>query len=168
MRALYEVSETPRTAFGDSGRMLSGVALETELRPLIQKTLRRRTFWTRALRRRNAMVLRLAEQYGVGGARSGDYAPYRTVVVWPPMVPSDDAQDVRNQVALVAAGLRAHSTAMDALGVESPEEEIARILDDRAKLGTQDAPSAGADAAAAGEPETGQTAAKRDGEGDEP
>ena len=134
MRALYEVSETPRTSFGDSGRLLSGVALETELRPLIQKTLRRRVFWTRALRLRNGFILRLAEQYGVAGAGPGDYAPYRTAVIWPPMVPSDDAQDARNQVALVAAGLRAHSTAMDALGVESPEEEIERILEDRARL----------------------------------
>ena len=29
-RTLYEVTETPRAAFGDSGQMLSGVALETE------------------------------------------------------------------------------------------------------------------------------------------
>jgi len=44
MRTLFEISETPRSAFGDSGRLLSGVALEMELRPIIQKTLRRRAF----------------------------------------------------------------------------------------------------------------------------
>ncbi len=134
-RALYEVAETPRTAFGDSGRLLSGVALETELRPIIQKTLRRRVFWTRALRRRNQLILRLAEQYGVGGARPGEFAPYRTRVIWPPMVPQDDQADVRNNVALVASGLRSHRSAMDALGVESPEEELERVLADRAALG---------------------------------
>jgi hypothetical protein len=42
LRAIYEVSEPPRTAFGDSGRLLSGVARETELRPLILRTLRKR------------------------------------------------------------------------------------------------------------------------------
>ena len=36
-RTLYEVTETPRTSFGDSGRLLSGVALETELRPIVQR-----------------------------------------------------------------------------------------------------------------------------------
>src|SRR5215213_9670251 len=63
-RSLYEVSETPRTAFGDSGRLLSGVALETELRPIVQRTLRKRAWWTRALRRRSALVLELARQFG--------------------------------------------------------------------------------------------------------
>ena len=136
-RALYEVSETPRTAFGDSGRLLSGVALETELRPIIQKTLRRRVFWTRALRQRNRLILRLAEQYGIGGLRPGDLAPYRSRVIWPPMIPRDDQVEVRNNVALVEAGLRSHRTAMDALGAESPEAEIARILEDRATLGVE-------------------------------
>src|SRR5215213_257526 len=64
-RTLYEVTETPRSAFGDSGRLLSGVALETELRPLVQRTMRKRVWWTRALRRRSSLVLRLAAQYGV-------------------------------------------------------------------------------------------------------
>ena len=48
LRALYEVAETPRTSFGDSGRLLSGVALETELQPLVQRTLRKRVAWSAA------------------------------------------------------------------------------------------------------------------------
>jgi hypothetical protein len=134
-RALYEVSETPRTAFGDSGRLLSGVALETELRPIIQKTLRRRVFWTRALRQRNRLILRLAEQYGLAGVRPGDLAPYRSRVIWPPMVPRDDQVEVRNNVALVEAGLRSYRTALDALGAESPEEELGRVVEDRRTIG---------------------------------
>ena len=135
LRAIFEVSETPRTAFGDAGRVLSGVALETELRPLIQKTLRRRVTWTAALRRRNALILRLAEQFGYAEAQPGAFAPYRSRVVWPPMVPKDDAQEVANNVALVQAGLRSHRTAMDALGTENPEAEVARVVEDRAVLG---------------------------------
>lgn len=137
-RTLYEVTETPRAAFGDSGRMLSGVALETELRPIMQRTLRKRAWWTRALRRRSGMVLELARQFGVGRAagsavRSVD--EHRVRVLWPPMLPKDDAGEVQNQVRLVAAGLRSHRTAMDALGTESPEEELARVQSDRAALG---------------------------------
>ena len=155
-RTLYEVAETPRTAFGDSGRLLSGVALETELRPLVQRTMRKRVWWTRALRRRSALVLALAAQFGVasgerrvGSEPSLDPRPTpreascrsplatRVRVVWPPMMPKDDAQEVRNNVQLVAAGLRSHRTAMDALGAESPEEEIARVLADRERLGEE-------------------------------
>ena len=149
-QALYEISETPQTAFGDSGRLLSGVALETELRPIVQKTFRRRVFWTRALRARNRMILRLAEQYGVGGARPGEYAPYSSRVIWPPMLPRDDQVEVRNQIGLVGAGLRSHRTAMDALGTESPEEELGRILEDRATLG-EGAETASAAASRSGE-----------------
>jgi len=42
LRPHYEVSETPRAAF-DSNRLLSGVALEIEPRPLIQKKRRGHT-----------------------------------------------------------------------------------------------------------------------------
>jgi hypothetical protein len=120
--------------------LLSGVALETELRPLIQKTLRKRVTWTAALRRRNAMILKLAERYGVDGAGPGDFAPYRTRVIWPPMIPKDDAQEVQNNLALVQAGLRSHRTAMDALGTEDPESELNRVLEDRARLGGPSSP----------------------------
>lgn len=135
LRALHDVSETPRTSFGDSGRLLSGVALEMELRPLIQRTMRKRVIWTRALRARNSMVLRLAERFGYLGTRPGELAPYRTRIIWPPLLPRDDAQEVRNNVALVAAGLRSARTAMDALGTEDPEAELARVVEDRRALG---------------------------------
>src|SRR6185503_8353638 len=133
-RALYEVTETPRTAFGDSGRLLSGVALETELRPIVQRTLRKRAWWTRALRRRSALVLALARQFGTSHATAPVEA-HRIRVLWPPMLPQDDVTEVQNQVRLVTAGLRSHRSAMDALGTESPEEELARVQADRAALG---------------------------------
>ena len=137
-RTLYEVTETPRTAFGDSGRSLSGVALETELRPIVQRTLRKRAWWTRALRRRSALVLELARQFGGGGlvgGAGGGAERHRIRVLWPPMLPRDDVTEVQNQVRLVTAGLRSHRSAMDALGTESPEEELARVQADRAALG---------------------------------
>lgn len=93
-----------------------------------------RVVWTAALRRRNAMVLKLAERFGVDGASPDEYAPYRTRVIWPPMIPKDDAQEVQNNLALVQAGLRSHRTAMDALGTEDPESELNRVLEDRARL----------------------------------
>jgi hypothetical protein len=133
LRALYETAETPRTAFGDSGRLLSGVALETELRPLIQRTLRKRIVWSAALRRRARLIWRIAEQMGL--LAPGTSAGLRPRIIWPGMMPADDAQEVHNQVALVAAGLRSHRTAMDLLGTETPETELERVRVDRAALG---------------------------------
>jgi hypothetical protein len=52
------------------------------------------------------------------------------------MLPKDDVTEVQNQIRLVGAGLRSHRTAMDALGTENPEEELARVQTDRAALGT--------------------------------
>ena len=129
LRSLHDVAETPKTAFGDSGRLLSGVALETELQPLIQKTLRKRAWWNAGLRRRNRYILRVAESMGLGS-----FAPYRSTVIWPPLLPTDGEAEVRNNVALVAAGLRSRQTAMDRLGEESPEEEVARIEGDQSAI----------------------------------
>ncbi len=126
MRALHDVAETPKTAFGDSGRLLSGVALETELQPLIQKTLRKRIWWSAGLRRRNRYILRIAELNGMGS-----FAPYRSRIIWPPLLPADNESEVRNNVALVSAGLRSRRTAMDRLGEESPEAEMRLIEEER-------------------------------------
>ncbi|MSQ22819.1 MAG: hypothetical protein EXR53_05905 [Dehalococcoidia bacterium] len=41
-RAIHDLSETPRTSFGDNPRALSGVALEMEMHPLLQRVRRKR------------------------------------------------------------------------------------------------------------------------------
>jgi hypothetical protein len=161
LRALYEVAETPRTSFGDSGRLLSGVALETELQPLIQRTLRKRVGWTAALRHVMRLALVLSERFdarlqmeresaptgqfqieresapfvqlGIGGEATL-FAPYRVQVIWPPLLPRDDDAEAQRNLMLVAGGLRAHRSAMDALGVLDPESELGRVRQDRAIL----------------------------------
>ena len=104
---------------------------------------RKRAWWTRALRKRSALVLELARQFGAG--RGGSPLPPlesgRIRVLWPPMLPKDDVTEVQNQIRLVGAGLRSHRTAMDALGTENPEEELARVQADRAALGETSPPT---------------------------
>jgi hypothetical protein len=133
--AIYQVAETPRTSFGDSGRLLSGVALETELQPLILRTLRKRTIWDPALRRLARMVFLLAEQAGRDGAGPGQYAPYRTRVVWNPILPRDDDAEAMRNINLVAAQLRSHERAMELLGELDPAAQLDRIRANRAQLG---------------------------------
>jgi hypothetical protein len=133
--ALYQVAETPRTSFGDSGRLLSGVALETELQPLILRTLRKRTIWERALRQVARAALLLAEQTGRDGVGPGFYAPYRVSIVWAPMLPRDDDAEATRHINLVAAQLESHERALEQTGHLDPAHELERIVANRTQLG---------------------------------
>ncbi len=122
-RALHDLSETPRTAFGDSGRTISGAALEVEVQPLIQKVARKRQQWNAVYRERNARLLDLLERFGgheLGGLR-------QTEPIWPPVLPSDRDAAVRHAVALVEAGIQSRRSAIAALGGNDPESELALI-----------------------------------------
>jgi len=125
-RVLHDLAETPRTAFGDSGRDLSGAALEVEIQPLVQKVGRMRRMWDGVFARRNAMLLDLLERFGghdLHGLR-------RTVTIWPAVLPSDTDASVRNAVALVGSNIQSRRSAIVALGSDDPDTELARMLDE--------------------------------------
>lgn len=83
-RTLHDLAETPRVAFGDSGGDRSGVALQTELDPLLRKIQRKRLIRTAAFRQRDRLILRVLEHHT--GVRFGDL---RTDIAWGPMFPRD-------------------------------------------------------------------------------
>jgi hypothetical protein len=125
-RALYDLAETPRTAFGDSGRNVSGAALEVEIQPLVQKVMRKRRVWDAVYRQRNAKVLDLLERFGgeaIGGVR-------RTSVVWGSVLPSDRSALVTEEVQLVGAGIHSRRTAMNLLGDVDQERELGLVLEE--------------------------------------
>lgn len=125
-RTLHDLSETPRTAFGDSGRDLSGAALEVEIQPLVQKVNRKRQMWNGVFACRNAMLLDLLETFGgadIGGLR-------QTSAIWPPVLPSDRDSAVRNAISLVGSGVQSRRSAMASLGEEDPDAELARIREE--------------------------------------
>jgi hypothetical protein len=125
-RALYDLAETPRTAFGDSGRNVSGAALEVEIQPLVQKVMRKRRVWDAVYRQRNAKVLDLLERFGgeaIGGVR-------RTSVVWGSVLPSDRSALVSEEVQLVGAGIHSRRTAMNLLGDVDQERELGLVLEE--------------------------------------
>jgi len=127
-RTLHDISESPRTSFGDNQRGLSGVALEMELHPLLQKVRRKRLIRTAAFKKRNEMVLRILEQ------RTGvDYSPYRSRIVWGPVLPQDRARMVRDEQILVQAGIHSRRRAMEELGIDDPEEEFKRLREEEGK-----------------------------------
>jgi hypothetical protein len=134
-RALHDLSETPRTAFGDSGRALSGAALEVEIQPLVQKVRRKRQAWEAVHRERNRRVLDLLERFGgvdLGGLRE-------TETIWPSVLPSDVDGSVRNAVALVQSGIQSRRTAYASLGGADPEGEMRRVVEEGEQTGGEGA-----------------------------
>lgn len=130
-RVLHDLSETPRTAFGDSGRDLSGAALEVEIQPLVQKVERMRRMWEGVFARRNAMLLDLMERFGghdLGGIR-------QTATIWPSILPSDRDGAVRNAVSLVEGGIQSRRSAIATLGGNDPDAELAQIREERDVVG---------------------------------
>ncbi|MEK7777351.1 MAG: phage portal protein, partial [Chloroflexota bacterium] len=124
-RAIHDLSETPRTSFGDNPRALSGVALEMEMHPLLQRVRRKRLVRTAAYQRRNELILRVLEQ------RTGvQYLPVRQNIVWGPVLPQDRGRLVRDEQLLVNAGLHSRRTAMETIGVPDPEAEMARVKEE--------------------------------------
>ncbi len=121
-RTLHDLAETPRTAFGENRQGLSGVALEMELNPLLQKVRRKRLLRAVAYKQRAEMILRILEQ------KTGEkYLPCRVRIVWGAVLPQDRGRVVRDEEILVRAGIHSRRTAMEALGVEDPEGELARL-----------------------------------------
>jgi hypothetical protein len=125
-RALHDISESPRSAFGGTERDLSGVALQIELHPLLQKVRRKRIIRTAVYNRRNEMVLRLLEKY-----RGESFGDNRLRVVWGPVLPQDIARQVNNEQILVQTGLHSRRRAMDELGIRDPEYEFKLWLEER-------------------------------------
>jgi hypothetical protein len=129
-RILHDLSETPRTAFGDSGRDLSGAALEVEIQPLVQKVGRQRRMWDAHFATRNRMLLDLMERFG-----GGDFHGHRhATTIWPPVLPSDTETAVRNAVSLVGSGIQSRYSAIASLGEADPESELARIVQETQSL----------------------------------
>ena len=128
-RSLHDVSELPRAAWGGSERDLSGTAMNIELGSLIQKVTRKRTTRTDAYHRRNAMILSLAEKY-----MAQNFTGLSHRVIWGPILPQDTARQAQNEQLLVQAGVHSRRTAMDELGVQDPDQEFARWLEERKKI----------------------------------
>ncbi len=125
-RILHDLSESPRAAFGGTERDLSGVALEIELQPLLQKVRRKRIIRTAAYNRRNRLVLKLLEKY-----QKESFGDNYLRVVWAPVLPQDLVKLVANEQVLVQSGIHSRRRAMDEVGVKDPEMEFKRWLEER-------------------------------------
>ncbi len=128
-RALHDIAESPRAAFGGTSRDLSGVALEIELQPLLQKVWRKRLIRTDVYRRRNQLILKLLEKY-----QNQDFGRYQLDIVWSPVLPRDLSRQVSNEQTLVQSGIHSRRRAMSEIGVKDPELEFNHWLEERAAI----------------------------------
>ena len=123
-RTLHDLGESPRTAFGENRQSLSGVALNVELDPLLKKVQRKRLIRTAAYKRRNELILRLLEQQtGVS------YAPYRSRIVWGPVLPQDRSRLVADEGRWWRRGSTAAARRRRA-GRGGPGERVHRWLEE--------------------------------------
>jgi hypothetical protein len=121
LRALHDLAEVPRSAFGETKQALSGVALQMELDPLVKKLQRKRRIRGVAFRHRNEMILRVLEQ------QTGEaFGPYRSRIVWGPVLPQDRSRLVQDEARLVSAGIHSRRTAAGLLDVADPDAEWRR------------------------------------------
>ncbi|HEY54871.1 MAG TPA: phage portal protein [Dehalococcoidia bacterium] len=125
-RTLHDISESPRAAFGGTERDLSGVALEIELNPLLQKVRRKRIIRTAVYNRRNRLILRLLERF-----QGMEFGQNRLRTIWSPILPKDLSQLVANEQTLVQSGIHCRRRAMDEMGVKDAEAEFKRWLEER-------------------------------------
>lgn len=129
-RAMHDLSESPRSAFGGVERSMSGVALEIELQPLLQKVRRKRIIRTAAYNRRNEMIIKLLEKFG--GEDFGEWGHLR--VIWGPVLPRDMETKVNSEQVMVQTGLHSRRTAMGEIGVADPDYEFRQWLEERESI----------------------------------
>jgi len=128
-RSLHDISEMPKAAWGGIERDLSGSALRIELSSLIQKVIRKRTIRTNAYHQRNNMMLKLAEKY-----MSENFEGVNHRIVWGSILPQDVTTQAQNEQVLVQAGVHSRRTAMDEIGIQDPDQEFARWLEERKQI----------------------------------
>jgi hypothetical protein len=128
-RSLHDISETPRAAWGGIDKELSGAALNIELGSLTQKVTRKRTIRTNAYHQRNDIILKLAEKY-----MNENFEQINHRVVWGSILPEDTARQAQNEQLLVQAGVHSRRTAMDEMGIQDPDEEFNKWLEERTRI----------------------------------
>jgi len=128
-RILHDISESPRAAWGGTERDLSGVALEIEMQPLLQKVRRKRLIRSAVYKKRNEMIIALFERY------TGDsFGPLSHRILWGPVLPRDLQRLVSNETQLIQSGVHSRKRAMDEFGIQDPEQEFVNWLEERRQI----------------------------------
>lgn len=126
-RAMHDLGESPRTAFGHNPQGLSGIALNTELDPIARKVLRKQRIRTAVYERRAMLMLQLLARFD-----GLDTEGLRPVMQWGPILPIDRSRQVSDERSLVEAGISSRRSAAARLGADDAEAEWARVREEQA------------------------------------
>ncbi|MGE3074611.1 MAG: phage portal protein [Dehalococcoidia bacterium] len=132
-RAMHDLGESPRTAFGHNPQGLSGIALNTELDPIARKVLRKQRIRTAVYERRASMMLQLLSRFA-----GLDMEGLRPVMTWGPILPIDRSRQVADERSLVESGISSRRSAAARLGADDPEAEWARVQEESRSPGSSD------------------------------
>ena len=75
------------------------------------------------------MVLGLLERFA-GESFGGN----QLRIIWGAILPQDAARQAQNEQLLIQAGVHSRRTAMDELGIQDPDEEFGRWLEERKRI----------------------------------
>jgi hypothetical protein len=129
-RTLHDLGESPRTAFGGSASPnIAALAMQLDLDPIIKKVRRKQLIRTVAYKRRAEMILRLTDQY-----TGSHHWPCRLQVQWAPLMPQDRARDAETDAILVDRGIVSRRTAANREGIEDPDADLERWLEENARI----------------------------------
>jgi Phage portal protein, SPP1 Gp6-like len=129
-RTLHDLGESPRTAFGGSASPnIAALAMQLDLDPIIKKVRRKQLIRTVAYKKRAEMILRLTDQY-----TGSNHWPCRLQVLWAPLMPQDRARDAETDAILVDRGIISRRTAAGRGGIEDPDADLDRWLDENARI----------------------------------
>ncbi len=109
---------------------LSGVALKLLFAAVISKTAKKNIIWTSKIREMWFGVLKMKQVYE--GYEIPDDLDIEIITHMP--IPQNELEQVTIHVQKIAAGLEAVETAMNELGIEDPEAEIAKILEEKVQI----------------------------------
>lgn len=138
MKVLFDTSSLTGVAFGRSEQsQASGSALVVQMLPIVEIVRRKRAAWGPNLRELAKRLLELeamsmpSEQFlSIYKFSSQDLARFSISPKWSPILPRDRMSVVNENVALLVNKARSIVTAMKDLGIDDPEEEKIRIIQD--------------------------------------
>ena len=127
--ALFEFSETVNLSVDKVSGMgsLSGVALKLLFSAIISKTNKKNTIWSARLRDIYFGTLKLKQVYE--GYKIPDDLDVEVIIHNP--IPQNEREEIEVATAKLAAGLSSVSSEMNKLGIEDPEAEIAKIIEEK-------------------------------------
>jgi Phage portal protein, SPP1 Gp6-like len=135
---MHETASMPEQAYGTQrggSSHNSGIALSMAMMPVVERSREKRIRWATALRKLAKMVLymyyirdpKLLESQGIDYSRT---RLYNIEPVFADILPKDELQEVNENVALYANGLRSLERALEKLGEEDVSAEVKRIVND--------------------------------------